>query len=146
MPKDAVDWYVGFLKKVYDTPEFKDYLHKGALKPAFATGRRVREVGGGRRAAAPGADDEGRAAQEVDAASPISSPPSLLMLLGGRRARRRRPPRHRLGHATGPQSGFFPFWLAVLLIGACAAIVVQALRCARPAKPFVTARAARARC
>jgi putative tricarboxylic transport membrane protein len=38
MPKDAVEWYVGFLKKVYDTPEFKDYLSKGALKPAFATG------------------------------------------------------------------------------------------------------------
>jgi putative tricarboxylic transport membrane protein len=38
MPKDAVDWYVGFLKKVYDTPEFKDYLKQGALKPAFATG------------------------------------------------------------------------------------------------------------
>ena len=38
MPKDAVDWYVAFLKKVYDTPEFKEYLGKGALKPAFATG------------------------------------------------------------------------------------------------------------
>jgi tripartite-type tricarboxylate transporter receptor subunit TctC len=38
MPKDAVDWYQGFLKKVYDTPEFQDYLHKGALKAAFATG------------------------------------------------------------------------------------------------------------
>src|SRR5215475_1706264 len=38
MPKDAVEWYVGFLKKVYETPEFKDYLGKGALKPAFATG------------------------------------------------------------------------------------------------------------
>jgi tripartite-type tricarboxylate transporter receptor subunit TctC len=38
MPKDAVDWYIGFLKKVYDTPEFQDYLHKGALKGAFATG------------------------------------------------------------------------------------------------------------
>jgi tripartite-type tricarboxylate transporter receptor subunit TctC len=38
MPKDAVEWYIGFLKKVYETPEFKDYLHKGALKPAFATG------------------------------------------------------------------------------------------------------------
>jgi putative tricarboxylic transport membrane protein len=38
MPKDAVEWYIGFLKKVYDTPEFKDYLAKGALKPAFATG------------------------------------------------------------------------------------------------------------
>ena len=38
MPKEAVDWYVSFLKKVYDTPEFKDYLKQGALKPAFATG------------------------------------------------------------------------------------------------------------
>jgi putative tricarboxylic transport membrane protein len=38
MPKDAVDWYVSFLKKVYDTQEFKDYLHQGALKPAFASG------------------------------------------------------------------------------------------------------------
>jgi tripartite-type tricarboxylate transporter receptor subunit TctC len=38
MPKDAVEWYTGFLKKVYETSEFKDYLSKGALKPAFATG------------------------------------------------------------------------------------------------------------
>ena len=38
MPKEAVDWYVGFLKKVYETPEFKDYLSKGALRPAFSTG------------------------------------------------------------------------------------------------------------
>ena len=38
MPKDVVEWYVGFLKKVYDTPEFKKYLEDGALKPAFATG------------------------------------------------------------------------------------------------------------
>ncbi len=38
MPKEAVEWYVGFLKKVYDTPDFKDYLKQGALKPAFVTG------------------------------------------------------------------------------------------------------------
>ena len=38
MPKDAVEWYVGFLKKVYDTPEFKKYLSDGALKPAYASG------------------------------------------------------------------------------------------------------------
>ena len=38
MPKDAVEWYVGFLKKVYDTAEFKKYLADGALKPAFASG------------------------------------------------------------------------------------------------------------
>src|SRR3990167_7149611 len=38
MPKEAVDWYVGFLKKVYDTKDFQDYLHKGALKGAFTTG------------------------------------------------------------------------------------------------------------
>ena len=38
MPKPAVDWYVGFLQKVYDTKDFQDYLHKGALKGAFASG------------------------------------------------------------------------------------------------------------
>jgi tripartite-type tricarboxylate transporter receptor subunit TctC len=38
MPKEAVEWYIGFLKKVYDTPEFKKYLSDGALKPSFLTG------------------------------------------------------------------------------------------------------------
>jgi putative tricarboxylic transport membrane protein len=38
MSKEAVDWYIGFLKKVFDTEDFQKYLHKGALKPAFATG------------------------------------------------------------------------------------------------------------
>src|SRR5215472_13644497 len=38
MPKEAVDWYVGFLKKVSETPEWKKYMDDGALKPAFATG------------------------------------------------------------------------------------------------------------
>jgi tripartite-type tricarboxylate transporter receptor subunit TctC len=38
MPKEAVDWYIGFLRKVYETPKFKKYLSDGALKPAFSTG------------------------------------------------------------------------------------------------------------
>jgi tripartite-type tricarboxylate transporter receptor subunit TctC len=38
MSKDAVDWYVAFLKKVTDTPEWKKYMEDGALKPAFSTG------------------------------------------------------------------------------------------------------------
>ena len=39
----------------------------------------------------------------------------------------------------GPQSGFFPFWLAVIMNAACVVIFVQALR--RPAtKPFVSRR------
>src|SRR6266498_2483480 len=38
MPKEAVDWYVSFLKKIVDTPEFRDYMVKGALKPAFVAG------------------------------------------------------------------------------------------------------------
>jgi tripartite-type tricarboxylate transporter receptor subunit TctC len=38
MPKDAVEWYQGFLKKVTETPEWKKYTEEGALKPAFATG------------------------------------------------------------------------------------------------------------
>ena len=37
----------------------------------------------------------------------------------------------------GPRSGFFPFWLAVLLLACCVAIAVQAWR-ARVAKPFVS--------
>jgi putative tricarboxylic transport membrane protein len=38
MPKDAVEWYQAFLKKVTETPEWKRYVEEGALKPAFATG------------------------------------------------------------------------------------------------------------
>src|SRR5215467_14739022 len=37
----------------------------------------------------------------------------------------------------GPRSGFFPFWLAVILLTCCAAIIVQTLR--RTTRvPFVT--------
>jgi putative tricarboxylic transport membrane protein len=38
MPKEAVEWYQGFLKKVMDTPEFQAYLNDGALKSAWLTG------------------------------------------------------------------------------------------------------------
>ena len=38
MPKEAVEWYIGFLKKVTETPEWKKYMEDGALKPAFLTG------------------------------------------------------------------------------------------------------------
>jgi len=38
MPKEAVEWYVAFLKKISETPEWKKYTDEGALKPAFATG------------------------------------------------------------------------------------------------------------
>ena len=37
----------------------------------------------------------------------------------------------------GPQSGFFPFWLAVALLACCAGIVVQAIH-RGDRKPFVT--------
>jgi|SRR5215468_6444478 hypothetical protein len=37
----------------------------------------------------------------------------------------------------GPKSGFFPFWLAVVMIAACVGIAVQALR-SGPSRPFVT--------
>ena len=37
----------------------------------------------------------------------------------------------------GPKSGFFPFWLAVVLLACCAGIIVQALRRA-DRRPFVT--------
>jgi len=38
MPKEALEWYQGLLKKVFETPEFQDYLKQGALKPAWETG------------------------------------------------------------------------------------------------------------
>jgi putative tricarboxylic transport membrane protein len=37
----------------------------------------------------------------------------------------------------GPQSGFFPFWLAVLLLAICLAVLVQAVL-RGPGQPFVT--------
>lgn len=37
----------------------------------------------------------------------------------------------------GPQSGFFPFWLAVLMVTAAGVIVLQTVRRSTP-KPFVT--------
>jgi len=61
---------------------------------------------------------------------------SVLMLLGGVVVY----DAARLGigwETDGPKSGFFPFWLAVVLIGACGAILVQALRRAAQT-PFVT--------
>jgi hypothetical protein len=42
----------------------------------------------------------------------------------------------------GPGSGFFPFWLAVIMVVTCAAILVQAARRAER-RPFVTRAAAR---
>jgi hypothetical protein len=41
----------------------------------------------------------------------------------------------------GPRSGFFPFWLAVILLVCCAAIMVQAIR-KGDRRPFVTRAAA----
>jgi tripartite-type tricarboxylate transporter receptor subunit TctC len=38
MPKEAMDFYQGMLKKAYDSPEFQDYLLKNALKAAWFTG------------------------------------------------------------------------------------------------------------
>jgi hypothetical protein len=61
---------------------------------------------------------------------------SLLMLLGGVVVFDA--VRLGIGWGTdGPKSGFFPFWLGVLLVAACAAIAGQAWR-RSPAGPFVT--------
>jgi hypothetical protein len=61
---------------------------------------------------------------------------SLLMLMGGVVVFDA--VRLGIGWGTdGPRSGFFPFWLGVLLVAACAAIAVQAWR-RSPAEPFVT--------
>ena len=38
MPAEAVAWYQNLLKKVAETPEFKEYMQQGALKSAWLTG------------------------------------------------------------------------------------------------------------
>ncbi len=38
MPAEAMAWYQDFLKKVTATPEFKDYMQQGALRPAWLVG------------------------------------------------------------------------------------------------------------
>jgi putative tricarboxylic transport membrane protein len=38
MPAEAVAWYQDLLKKVAETPEFKDYMQQGALKPSWLIG------------------------------------------------------------------------------------------------------------
>ena len=38
MPNEAVAWYQDLLKKVAETPEFKDYMQQGALKSAWLVG------------------------------------------------------------------------------------------------------------
>ena len=46
----------------------------------------------------------------------------------------------RLGYdwgSDGPKSGFFPFWLAVVMVAACGLILLQSIR-QRTDKPFVT--------
>ena len=42
MPKDAVEWYIGFLKKVYDTPDFKKYLDRRRAQAGLCHGRGIR--------------------------------------------------------------------------------------------------------
>jgi len=61
---------------------------------------------------------------------------TLLMLLGGIVIY----DAARLGFGwgnEGPRSGFFPFWLAALMVAISAAIIIQALL-SRSEKPFVT--------
>lgn len=66
---------------------------------------------------------------------------SVLMLLGG--VVLYDAVRLGIGWGTdGPRSGFFPFWLAVIMVASCAAILVQAAW-RSTARPFATADQAR---
>jgi hypothetical protein len=61
---------------------------------------------------------------------------SVLMLLGG--VVLFDAARLGIGWGTdGPKSGFLPFWLGLILVVTCVAIVLQAIRRAAP-RPFVT--------
>ena len=126
MPKEAVEWYIGFLKKVYETKDFQDYLQKGALKPAFASGSEYVKWVEENDKAPQGIDDERRFGQEVECALSIRMTAAVLMLLSGVVIY----DALRLGvgwGSEGPQSGFFPFWLAVLLAVVSIVLFVQAL-------------------
>jgi tripartite-type tricarboxylate transporter receptor subunit TctC len=39
VPKEAVDFYVDLFKKVRETPEWKEYIERGALNNSFMTGK-----------------------------------------------------------------------------------------------------------
>ena len=39
VPKEAVDFYVGLFQKVRETPEWKEYMERGALNQTFMTGK-----------------------------------------------------------------------------------------------------------
>src|SRR6185295_8989215 len=89
--------------------------------------RRIREVGGRERAAAQGAHDQGRLAQEVTMRAADLATAAMLTLLGGVVVLDAI--RIGIGWGTdGPRSGFFPFWLGVILIAAAVTIGLQAWR------------------
>jgi putative tricarboxylic transport membrane protein len=43
MPKDAVAWYENLFRKVFDTPEWQDFMKKGAMEPIFMNSTQYRE-------------------------------------------------------------------------------------------------------
>jgi tripartite-type tricarboxylate transporter receptor subunit TctC len=51
-----VEWHIDFLKKIYESAEFKKYVSDGALKPSFLTGPEYVKWVERKRKAAPRAD------------------------------------------------------------------------------------------
>jgi putative tricarboxylic transport membrane protein len=43
MPKEAVRWYEDVFRKVWDTPEWKEFMKKGAMTPIFMTSEEYRK-------------------------------------------------------------------------------------------------------
>ena len=60
-------FYVDLFKKVTQTPEYKDYMEKQALKPIFLTGKDMVQVPRGGRRDEQGADDGSGLRREVAA-------------------------------------------------------------------------------
>ena len=134
MPKDAVDWYVGFLKKVYGDAGVQEVPGRGRAQARLRHRPRVREVGRGDRAAPQGPDDQGRAAQEVADRAPIGRMPAptdvttaliaagvgALVVADALRLG------HRLGHRRAPERLLSVLARASSSIACCAVIVVQA--------------------
>src|ERR1700675_4221540 len=94
-------------------------------------------MGGGERATSPRPDGQRRSAQEINrmrSAELVTA--SVLMFLGGIVLF----DAVRLGFGwgpDGPRSGFFPFWLALIMVVVCVAIMVQAASSAQ-GKSFVS--------
>ena len=71
IPKEVQDYYVGLMKKVTESADWKKYISDNALEAGLHDGSRVREMARAGRGAPQGSDGQGRAAEEVGRGGPL---------------------------------------------------------------------------